>query len=134
MPTTTNHAHRLRSRRGERGSVSVQMVVIMPVMFTIAFTGLQAGLYFYGRSAAMAAATTGARAAAAEAGTTTDCQHTAQVFLDSLGDVLTATRIDCSRTATTVTVRVSGSTLSVIPGWTPVAEQVASQQVEKVTQ
>ena len=50
-------------RRDERGSVSIQMVVLMPVLFAIAFTGLQAGLYFYGRSAALAAATTGARAA-----------------------------------------------------------------------
>jgi len=130
MPTTAN---RIRRARNERGSASVQMVAIMPLMFTIAFTGLQAGLYFYGRSAAMSAATTGARAAAAEHGTTADCQRASQAFLDSLGDVLNAARIDCTRTGITVTVRVSGATLSVIPGWTPVAEQVASQQIEKVT-
>lgn len=117
----------------ERGSASVQMVVIMPVMFTIAFTGLQAGLYFYGRSAALSAATIGARAAAAEGGTTAECQQAADAFLASLGDVLTTTRVQCSRTATTVTVQISGSTLSVIPGWTPRVAQEAVQQVERVS-
>jgi Flp pilus assembly protein TadG len=124
---------RSRLLRGERGSISVQMVVIMPLMFLIAFTGLQAGLYFYGRSAALSAATTGARAAAVEDGTTTDCQQAAASFLASLGDVLTNPKVDCVRTATAVTVRVSGDTLSVIPGWTPVAAQESVQQVERLT-
>jgi len=124
---------RVRPARGERGSASVQMVVIMPLMFGIAFTGLQAGLYFYGRSAALSAATTGARAAAAEGGTTIACHQAAAAFLDSLGDVLNTTRVDCTRTATTVTVRVAGTSLSVIPGWTPQVAQEAVQQVERVS-
>lgn len=131
MPTTARQT--APCRHGERGSVTVQMVVLMPVMFGIAFTGLQAGLYYYGRSAAHSAATSGARAAAAEGGTLTDCQQAAAAFLDSLGDVLTQPRIDCARTATTITVRVSGATLSVIPGWTPVVEQHAAQQTERVS-
>ncbi len=124
---------RARPRWGERGSASVQMVVIMPVMFGIAFTGLQAGLFFYGRCAALSAATTGARAAAAEGGTTAGCQQAAAAFLAGLGDVLTTTHVQCSRTATTVTVQISGSTLSVIPGWTPRVAQEAVQQVERVS-
>ena len=122
-----------RLPHGERGSLSVQMVVIMPLMFVIAFTGLQAGLYFYGRSAALSAATTGARAGAIEDGTAGDCRQAAAALIASLGDVLTNARIDCVRTATAVTVRVSGDTLSVIPGWTPVAAQESVQQVERVT-
>ena len=97
----TRSAVRSRARpvRSERGSVSVQMVVIMPLLFLIAFTGLQAGLYFYGRSGALSAATTGARAAAAEHGTAEDCQRAAAAFIASLGDVLTQPRIQCARTA-----------------------------------
>lgn len=132
MRCTASHT-RSRLPRGERGSISVQMVVIMPLMFLIAFTGLEAGLYFYGRSAALSAATTGARAAAVEDGTTADCQQAAASFLASLGDVLTNPKVDCVRTATAVTVRVSGDTLSVIPGWTPVAAQESVQQVERLT-
>lgn len=124
---------RVRPVRDERGSVSVQMVVIMPLMFLIAFTGLQAGLFFYGRSAALSAATTGARAAAVEDGTVADCQQAAANFLAGLGDVLTNPKIACTRTATTVAVQVSGDTLSVVPGWTPVVAQESVQQVERLT-
>lgn len=124
---------RARPVRGERGSASVQMVVIMPLLFLIAFTGLQAGLYFYGRSGALSAATTGARAAAAEHGTAEDCQRAAAAFIASLGDVLTQPRIACARTVTTVSVEVSGNTLSVIPGWMPQVVQRAVQQTERVT-
>lgn len=119
--------------RSERGSTSIQMVVLMPVLFGIAFTGLQAGLYYYGRSAAMSAATTGARAAAAENGSSQACGTAAQAFLDQLGDVLTQPSVTCNRTTTTVTVEVSGDTLSVIPGWIPRVSQVATAPVERVT-
>ena len=120
-------------RRDERGAVSIQMVVLMPVLFAIAFTGLQAGLYFYGRSAALATATTGARAAAAEHGTNADCQAAARAFITSLGDVLTSPEISCTRTATRVQVQVSGITLSVIPGWQLRVEQSTNLPVERVT-
>ena len=119
--------------RDERGSASVQMVVIMPLMFLMAFTGLQAGLFFYGRSAAMSAATTGARAAAAEHGTVADCEQAAAALITSLGDVLNNPHIGCQRSAATVTVRVSGTTLSVIPGWSPMISQESVQQVERIT-
>lgn len=124
---------RARPAREQRGSLSVQMVVIMPLLFLIAFTGLQAGLYFYGRSAALSAAATGAAAAAPDGGTTTECQQAAEALLTSLGDVLTDPRIACTRTATTTTVDVTGATLSVIPGWTPRVTQRAVQQTERVT-
>ena len=109
------------------------MVMLMPLMFGIAFTGLQAGLFFYGRSAALSAATIGARAAAAEHCTLATCHTGAATFLASLGDVLTDARVQCVRTPTTVTVRVSGSTLSVLPGWHLQVEQVATASVERVT-
>lgn len=113
--------------------MSIQMVVLMPALFGIAFTGLQAGLYFYGRSAAMSAATTGARAAAAEHGTPDDCHSAANNFIASLGDVLTNPQVTCTRTATTVTVRVAGTTLSVIPGWSPRVEQASNLAVERIS-
>lgn len=122
-----------RALRNERGSVSIQLAVLMPVLFSIAFTGLQTGLFFYGRSAALSAATLGARAAAAEHGSIAQCQHDAETFLAGLGDVLSAVRVQCARTATTVTVRVTGTTLSVIPGWHPQVDQVAVQPVERIT-
>lgn len=109
------------------------MVVLMPLMFTIAFTGLQAGLYYYGRSAAQAVANTGARAAAAEGAPNGSCEVAATELLADLGDVLTHPAVACIRTATTVTVRVSGRTLSVIPGWDPSVEESAHLPMERIT-
>ncbi len=97
--------------------MSIQLVVLMPALFAIAFTGLQAGLFYYGRSAAMSAATTAARAAAAEDGTTDACHAAANTFIAGLGDVLTSPDVTCTQTGTTISVTVAGNTLSVIPGW-----------------
>ena len=122
-----------RFGRDERGSVSIQMVWLMPMLFGIVFVGLQAGLFYYGRAAAMSAATTGAQAAASESGTTATCNAAAATLISDLGDVLTHPEISCTRTATQVSVRVRGTTLSVIPGWNPVVEQAASARVERIT-
>ena len=53
---------------GERGSTSVQMVILMPVLFSVMFLGLQAALFYHARTVAIAAAQEGARAAGAETG------------------------------------------------------------------
>lgn len=129
MTSTDTH----RATHDERGSVSIQLAMLMPVLFGVAFTGLQVGLFFYGRSAALSAATLGARAAAAEHGSIAQCRHDAEEFISSLGDVLSRSRVQCARTATTVTVRVTGTTLSLIPGWHPQVDQVAVQPVERIT-
>src|SRR5215207_4306223 len=60
---------RLGSTRSERGSTSVQMVILMPVLFSVMFLGLQAALFYHARTVAIAAAQDGARAAGAETGT-----------------------------------------------------------------
>ena len=41
--------------------------------------------------------------------------------------------ITADRTATAATVHVIGSTLSVVPGWTPTITQSASMPVERLT-
>ena len=57
---------------GERGSASVQMVILMPVLFSVMFLGLQAALFYHARTVAIAAAQEGARAAGAETGSAGD--------------------------------------------------------------
>jgi Flp pilus assembly protein TadG len=51
---------RLGSARSERGSTSVQMVILMPVLFSVMFLGLQAALVYHARTVAIAAAQEGA--------------------------------------------------------------------------
>lgn len=122
------------SNKGERGSASIQMVVLMPVMFLVLFTGVQAALYFHARAIAIAAAQEGAREAGSENGSSEGGVGVARDFITDAGSgSLTRTSVHGSRTATRATVTVQGRSLSVIPGWKPEVTQTASVPVERLT-
>ena len=53
----------------ERGTASIQLVILMPALFTLLFVGMQAAMIYHGRTVAIAAAQEGARATAAQNGT-----------------------------------------------------------------
>ena len=122
-------------RRNERGSVTIQMVFLMPALFLVMFLGLQGALYYHAREVALAAAQEGAREAGSETGTGDSGVATANTFLQDAGgtDVMTSTSVSASRTANTATVRVTGLSLSVIPGWHVTVTQSASVPVERLT-
>ena len=119
----------------EGGSASIQMVFLLPVLFSVMFLGMQAALYYHARTVAIAAAQEGARAAAAETGTTARGTAAALGFVADAGgdDVLTAVSVAGARTPTTATITVTGRALSVIPGWTPRLQQSATAPVERLT-
>lgn len=124
------------SRRTDaRGSASVEFVILLPVLFAVMFLGMQAALSYHARTVAIAAAQEGARAAAAENGKSSDGINAAYAFISDAGgnDVLSGASTTANRTATTVTVTVTGYSLSVIPGWNPVITQSASLPVERLT-
>ncbi|MAO81812.1 MAG: hypothetical protein CMH82_14365 [Nocardioides sp.] len=123
-------------RRDEHGSVSIQLVILLPALFAVMFLGMQAALFYHARTVAIAAAQEGARAASAETGTRSDGVAAADAFVSDAGgdDVLSAVSVTADRTATTVTVTVTGHSLSVIPGWTPRIEQSASLPTERITE
>ena len=137
----TRQPHRLPRARcarvapwGERGSVSIQMVILMPAMFAVMFLGMQAALIYHARTLAIASAQEGARAAGAENGTAGAGISTARDYLTATaGDALTATAVTGERTATTATVTVRGVALSVLPGWRPGISQSSSVTVERIT-
>ena len=126
---------RTRRRRCERGTVTVQMVVLMPALFSLMFLGMQAALYHHGRTLALAAAQEGARTAGGEGQSVASGLDTARRFVHDAGggDVLEGTRIQVRRTFTTVTVTVTGKSLSVIPGWHVVVTQSATAPIERTT-
>jgi len=121
--------------RTERGSTSVQMVILMPVLFLVMFLGLQAALFYHARTVAIAAAQQGARAAGAETGTTSDGIDAATSFIAAAGgpDVIENASVSGSRSATQATVTIQGAALSVIPGWSPMVQQSAIVPVERIT-
>jgi Flp pilus assembly protein TadG len=123
------------SRRDERGSTSIELLIILPALFAVMFLGVQAALYYHARTVAIAAAQEGARTAGAEHGRTSEGVGAARAFIADAGgnDVLLGPSVSGTRTATVATVRVVGKSLSVIPGWAPVVRQSASVPVERLT-
>lgn len=119
---------------GDRGSVSLELVILLPAVFAVMFVGMQAALYHHARTVAIAAAQEGARAAGAENGRSSDGTAAASTFLDDAGDdALLGATASANRTPTTATVTVEGFSLSVIPGWKPVIRQSATVPVERLT-
>ncbi len=131
----TSSSRRTTRLRGERGSASVELVILLPALFAVMFLGMQAALFYHARTVAIAAAQEGARAAGAEHGKTSDGNDAAYAFISDTGgdDVLSGASTTANRTPTTVTVTVRGHSLSVIPGWNPVITQSASLPVERLT-
>lgn len=117
----------------ERGSVSVQMVLLMPTLLLVVWIALGAAMFFYGRATALAAAQAGAAAGAAEHGTTADCVRTATDLASRAGDSLAGFQVTCQIGAHAVTATVTGSTLSLVPGWEPVTTQTATAPREEIT-
>lgn len=101
---------------------------MLPALFALMFLGMQGALIYHARSVALAAASEGAHTAAVEHGRTSDGISAAAAFLaDAGGDrVLGEVSITGGLSPTQATITVSGTSLSVVPGWTPRVEQSAS--------
>src|SRR3954465_11140959 len=99
-----------RTDRGQRGSASIELVILLPALFAVMFLGTQAALFYHARTVAIAAAQEGARAAGGENGKEADGVDAASSFIADAGgdDVLTGASATANRTATTVTVTVTG--------------------------
>lgn len=110
-------------------------MVVFPALIALIFITGQAGLHFYARSIALAAAQEGTRAAAARDASAPDGSAAARAFVDRAGaELLSQAQVTASRSASTVTVTVSGRSLSLVPGYPgfPVS-QSATAPVERVT-
>src|SRR5689334_9428867 len=97
-------------RRNERGSVSIELVILLPALFAVMFLGMQAALFYHARTVAIGAAQEGARAAGAERGTESGGVGAANDFIAEAGgdDVLTRISTSADRTTTAATVTVTG--------------------------
>lgn len=125
----------LDSAHRDAGSATVELVVLFPALIGLIFLVVQAGLHYYARSVALAAAQEGARAAAAQGATAGTGQAAAAAFVSRAGaELLGAASASAKRSAIEVTVTVSGRSMSLVPGYPgfPVSQQ-ASAPVERVS-
>lgn len=117
----------------ERGSSTIQMVVLMPALFTLMFLGVQAAVLYQGRTITLAAAQEGARVSAAADGTNVAGVTAASSFVASTSAGLKNISVSGNRTATTATITVTTHTVSLIPFVSPTITQSASMPVERLT-
>lgn len=109
------------------------MVVLLPALFTLIFLGAQGAVLYQGRTIALAAAQEGARAAAAEGGSTATGTAAAASFVSSTSAGLKNTSVRGRRSATAATITVTTHTVSLIPFVSPKITQSASLPVERLT-
>lgn len=125
-----------RRQRDERGSLSLELTVLFPVVLLLIFTIVQGALYYHARNVALAAAQEGVRVARAENGTRAAGGQAARDFVNQSGGagVLTGLEVTPTRNATKATVTVSGRAVSAIPGMPGFTiTQTAEGPVERFT-
>lgn len=135
LPRLPARVLRRSGGRGDRGSVSLELVVVFPVIILLMFLGIQIALYYHARNVALAAAQEGLRAARAENGTAVLGQQHAVAFLAQAqaGGVFTDVQVSPSRTTTEASVTVTGHVLSILVIQLPAVQQTAVGPVERFT-
>lgn len=126
----------LRRLHGERGSLTIEATILFPALILILFLGMQTAMWFHARSVAIGAAADGARAQSLEQAAPGDGETAARSFVTQAGgdDVLRGVDVTANKSASSTTVTVTGSSMSLIPGWDPSVSQSATVPVERVTQ
>lgn len=105
-----------RALRGDRGSVSVELVIATPLLLMMLLAIVQFALWSHATHIAQAAASQGLAAARVHGATAAAGRAGAQRVLDELGrEPLIDTSISASRTAESVSVAITGVASSVIP-------------------
>lgn len=117
----------------ERGSSTIQMVVLLPALFTLMFLGVQAAVIYQGRTIALAAAQEGARTSAAADGSNAAGIAAASSFVSATSAGLKETSVSGARSATTARITVTTRTVSLLPFVSPKITQSASMPVERLT-
>lgn len=125
-----------RLRRGrvhERGSSTVEFVVSAAVMVLLLLVVVQFALYFHLRAVDQTAARHGLDQVRVTTGTPDAGIDAANEFLDQGGTSLASRTVRADRTATTASVSVRGTVVSVVPGVHLVVDVTASAPAERIT-
>lgn len=125
---------RRRRLRDERGSASVELVVLLPALFAIVLLGVQGAFYYHAHTVAIAAAQEGARAAAARNSTVSAGVAAATDFVTDVGrHAITDVSVGGDRGDLVARIAVTSRAASILPGWAPPISARAEAPVEKVT-
>ncbi|MGS0688850.1 TadE/TadG family type IV pilus assembly protein [Nakamurella sp. GG22] len=121
-------------RDPDRGSVTTEAVIIVPVVVVLTMVVLQFVLLWHGRHVAQSAAQSAARSAAAYQSTAAVGQADGDAYLQQVApNLLPGRSVQVNRDATTVTVTVTADVLTVIPFGSFTVDESAAAPVEAFT-
>jgi Flp pilus assembly protein TadG len=101
---------------GQRGSVTLEFVVIVPLLMLLVWIAMQFVMVFFANRVALAAAQEGVRTARDRAGSITAAERRSRRYLDELGSTLLLhPEVRASRTADTARVEVTGQAQQLVP-------------------
>ncbi len=119
----------------DRGSVTLETAILFPAVLLLVMVAIQTGLWYYGRSVALAAAQEGVSTGRAEGATVFHAADAAAAFAADQGRGMLgeATVSTAGSSANRIQVSVSGQIVSLIPGVPIQVSQEASGPVERWT-
>jgi Flp pilus assembly protein TadG len=122
-----------RGRSSERGSASVELAIVMPLLMLLLMVVVQAGIYFHTQAVAATAARKAVDAARVDGGSADSGTRTANEFLAESGRALGHRRVSVTRAGAVATATVTGRVESELFG-VPFSVTVrVSAPVEQVT-
>jgi len=129
-----NTLRRIRRRLGgDRGAVTVEIAGYTPLMLATLLVGVQVVMWGMAALGAHYTANHAVQAARVRGGTAAAGQADADANLRSaVGNALDDPHTTVTRTATTVTVTVRGTAISIIPGFRPVVTVTVQAPVERL--
>ncbi|WP_157987635.1 TadE family protein [Jiangella endophytica] len=120
-------------RHPERGSATLETVLLWPAVFLLIFGIVHAGLWFHARNVALSAAREGVRAASLVDGAGGAARAADFLAATTDGTVMRVGDIHETSDADTVTVTVTGSSTTLIPGWRVDVSQSATAPIRRWT-
>lgn len=130
----------MRRPRGDRGASALELSIVAPGLLLLIFFSIQAGLFFYGRAVAVQAAREGvsqlrtAQRAALAADVQAQIEEGIEAYALAVGrEALTEPEAVGTYDAETgrVTMTVTGTTITLVPGITLTATGFAAGEIER---
>lgn len=128
-----HRARPARARRTDRGASPVELAILLPVVLFMLFGAIQVAAVYMARTTALAAAQEAVTAERMFQAKDGSGRTRAEAFIKTAGDWLTPKQIVVTETPDQVTCVVTGTALSVIPGWNITVSQTANGPVERFT-
>lgn len=123
-----------QTRDDDEGITTVEAILTVPVMVAMILAIIEVALWWYARQVASTAADEAARTARAYASTNAAGESRGASYLTTVDPGNTTLRhphVHVTRTATTVTVQVTGQVVSIVPFLTPDVSVTVTAPVER---